>query len=213
MQMAARCAAGMIWLLAAMPVDAASTFTPAEIAEWPSHSFVGQTHYEYALTPEGRPAVYARWDGDSASGLFRREPIDLSETPVIEWRWRVGDIYGDIDETVKAGDDYPARIYIVDEHPLFPWRTRALAYVWSSAMEVGADWTNAYVEQFHMIAVASGWDGLGNWRTHRRNIREDSQRYHDRDVEEVDAIAIMSDCDDTGKTSEAWFGAIHLLPK
>jgi hypothetical protein len=136
--------------------------------------------------------------------------VDLTRTPVLEWSWRVDDTFGDIDETKKAGDDYPARIYVVDEHPIFPWRTRALSYVWSSAMPEGADWPNAYAGQVHMIAVDSGTEGLGTWQSYRRNLRADFRRYHDREVERVDAIAIMSDCDDTGKRSEAWFGEIRL---
>lgn len=202
------------WALAALPGTASAqpTFTPAEIAGWQLHSFVGHTHYEYVTTSEG-PAVYARCDSASASGLFRRKPIDLTETPVIEWRWRVENIFAQVDETAKSGDDYPARIYVIDEHPMLPWRTRALAYVRSSDMGIGADWPNAYANQVRMIAVASGEVGLGSWQTHRRNVRRDFQRYHGREIAQADAIAIMSDCDSARQSSEAWYGAIRLLPR
>ncbi|MEX1081770.1 MAG: DUF3047 domain-containing protein [Halofilum sp. (in: g-proteobacteria)] len=205
---------GGLLLLPLLLVSAAAladerTFEPRAIAAWESHSFTGNTDYAYAEAV-GQPAVHARCTQDTSSGLFLRETIELTKTPVIEWSWRVDDIYEDVDETVKAGDDYPARIYVVDEHPIFPWRTRALSYVWSSTMEEGEDWTNAYADQVHMIAVDAGEDGLGTWHSYRRNLREDFQRYHDRDLEQVDAIAIMSDCDDAGQTSEAWFGTIQL---
>lgn len=185
------------------------TFQPADIAEWEARTFVGETQYE-AVEQGNRPALHAVCDEGTSSGLFRRKEIDLTQTPVLEWNWRVDDTFGDIDETAKAGDDYPARIYVVDEHPVFPWRTRALSYVWSSAMPEGADWPNAYADQVRMIAVDSGTQGLGTWHSYRRNLRADFQRYHDRDVESVNAIAIMSDCDDTGKSSEAWFGEIRV---
>lgn len=185
------------------------TFTPTDIAGWQAKSFVGSTGYELTRT-NSRKAVHAQCNEATSSGLFLREQIDLTQTPVLEWSWRVGGTYGAIDETIKAGDDYPARIYVVDEHPLLPWRTRALSYVWSSAMGEGADWPNAYAGQVHMIAVDSGEDGTGRWQSYRRNVREDFERYHDHEVESLDAIAIMSDCDDTGKNSEAWFGGIHL---
>jgi hypothetical protein len=199
-------------LIATMSLAAAAqrNFTPAEIVQWDAKSFVGSTGYEL-VQRSGRPTVYAQCNEATSSGLFLREEIDLTQTPVLEWEWRVGNTYGAIDETVKAGDDYPARIYVVDEHPIFPWRTRALSYVWSSAMEEGADWPNAYADQVHMIAVDSGNDQTGTWQSYRRNLRQDFERYHGRDVENIDAIAIMSDCDDTGRDSEAWFGTIRLL--
>lgn len=184
-------------------------FTPSEIVDWEVKSFVGRTDYEL-VQKDGRAAVHASCTDATSSGLYLRREIDLTKTPVIEWGWNVRNTYGAIDETRKAGDDYPARIYVVDRHPILPWRTRALSYVWSSAMPKGADWTNAYAEQVHMIAADSGTQGLDTWQSYRRNLRADFRRYHDRDVESVDAIAIMSDCDDTGKSSEAWFGEIRL---
>ncbi len=138
------------------------TFEPSEIADWEARAFVGETQYEFVEQGE-RPALHAVCDDGTSSGLFRRKEIDLTRTPVLEWSWRVDDTFGDIDETTKAGDDYPARIYVVDEHPIIPWRTRALSYVWSSAMPQGADWSNAYAGQVHMIAVDSGTEGLGTW--------------------------------------------------
>lgn len=185
------------------------TFTPDEIAQWSARSFVGSTSYELTRM-DGQKAVHAQCSEATSSGLFLREQIDLTRTPVLEWSWRVGDTYGAIDETTRAGDDYPARIYVVDEHPLLPWRTRALSYVWSSAMGEGTDWPNSYAEQVHMIAVDSGEGEIGTWQSYRRNVREDFERYHDREIENLDALAIMSDCDDSGKTSEAWFGGIRL---
>ena len=186
-------------------------FTPADIIEWERHSFTGETGYSL-IEVDGRQAVHAVCTEDSASGLFFREDIDLEETPVIEWTWRVDETFDDIDETVRAGDDYPARVYVVDERRIARWRTRALNYVWSSAREQGSDWPNAYASQARMIAVQSGPPGeAGTWKTERRNIREDFRRYHDRDPGSVNALAIMTDCDDTGQRAEAWYGEIRLL--
>ena len=81
-------------------------------------------------------------------------------------------------------------------------------------MEQGSDWPNAYAGQARMIAVRSGpADTEGLWHTERRNIREDFRRYHDREQTSVNAIAIMTDCDDTGQETEAWYGTLRLLPE
>lgn len=186
-------------------------FPPAAIMDWEAHSFEGQTRYTLTEV-DGREAIHAQCESATASGLFRRVPVDLRETPILEWRWRVNAVYAGIDETTREGDDYPARLYIVDEHRWMPWRTRALNYVWASERPRHSDWPNAYARQARMIALRSGPSDDG-WVSERRDLREDFRRYHGRDVETVEAIAIMTDCDDTGQRAEAWYGTIRLLPE
>lgn len=199
-------------LLLPLAASAAERFTPAEILEWEPHSFAGRTEYRLAETANG-PAVHARCTGGSASGLFYRGEIDLTETPVVEWRWRAGERPEGVDETRREGDDFAARLYAVDEHTILRWRTRALNYVWSAREPVGRDWPNPFASQARMIAVASGAPEGEGWTVHRRNLREDFRRYHDRDLTELDALAIMTDCDNTGQTTAAWYGEIRLLPE
>ena len=186
-------------------------FSPEDIIQWEAHSFEGYTDYSL-VEKDGDKVIHAVCDEGTASGLFYREDIDLTETPVVEWRWRVRETFSGIDETTKAGDDYAVRLYAVNEHSVRRWRTRALNYVWANEMEVGADWENAYQSRAHMIAVASGSvdEDDDGWRTHERNIREDFRSYHDKDVGEINALAIMTDCDDVGEPIEGWYGEIRL---
>lgn len=187
-------------------------FEPAAIMEWSTKAFAGETRYELTQS-NGRAAVHAECRDGAASGLILERDIDLTETPVVEWRWRAGRLPNGADETQRAGDDYAARLYAVDANRLLRWRTRAVNYVWSSGMERGADWPNAYLSHAHMVAVRSGPPAdPGRWQTQRRNLREDFQRYHGRDVQRINALAIMTDCDDTGEPAEAWYGTIRLLP-
>ncbi|MDX1587873.1 MAG: DUF3047 domain-containing protein [Oleiphilaceae bacterium] len=188
-------------------------FTAEDIAGWESHSFEGETRYDL-VEVDGREAVHARCRDASASGLFYREEIDLGKTPILEWTWRVEETFRDIHETRKSGDDYPARVYAVDEHSLAKWRTRALNYVWASEMPRGSHWENAYQSRAIMVAVQSGSagdsEGNGQWRTQRRDLREDFRQYHDKDTDRINGLAIMTDCDDTDAPAEAWYGEIRL---
>ncbi len=205
----------LIGLVAALPIAAGADslrFTPEQIADWEHHSFKGETRYNLG-TKDGRATVHAQCTDGTASGLFYRQDVDLRATPIVEWEWRVEETFDGIDETVRAGDDYAARLYVVDESRVLRWRTRALNYVWSSKKERGADWPNAYASQARMIAVRSGEDADGVWRTERRNVLEDFRRYHDRSPDEISAVAIMTDCDDVGQPVEAWYGEIRFLPE
>ncbi len=195
-------------LFAASAVTA-QTFTPTEIAGWRHHRFKGEVRYALAQV-DGEAALHAVCDG-AASGLFLERTIDLAATPILEWRWRVSETFppGPAENT-RSGDDYPARVYAVRKS-VIPWRTRAVNYVWASQQPVGATWPNAYASQARMLALRSG-PGDG-WVTERRNLREDFRRLHGEDVAEIDALAIMTDCDDRGTAAEAWYGPIRFLPE
>jgi len=177
---------------------------------WAPHAFAGTTEYQL-VEVDGRQAVEANCTDGTASGLFYREDIDLTRTPIVEWEWRVDDTLTGIDETSRDGDDYPARLYLVDEAQILRWRTRALNYVWASTSEPGSDWPNAFADQARMIAVAGAEDAGQGWRTERRHVLEDFRRHHDREPDRINAVAVMTDCDNTGQQTRAWYGNIRFL--
>jgi hypothetical protein len=190
----------------------AQQFLPTDIIEWSSREFQGRTGYE-VVRKNARPAIHARCD-NSASALYLERRIDLTATPVLEWTWLVETtLPGEFDETHRTGDDYAARIYAVIDGGWRTWRTRAVNYVWATHQREDASWDNAYARQARMLAVRSGEDDTGRWRTQRRNLREDFRILHGRDVGHIDGLALMTDCDDTGATVEAWYGEIRLLPE
>jgi hypothetical protein len=207
-------ALGCILTIAATPPAVASglEFTPHDMQRWRQHSFSGMT--EYGLTKiNDRYAMHANCSA-SASGLFFEGKIDLRKTPILEWSWRVDAAFpASINETARAGDDYPARVYVVKDGGIMRWRTRAMNYVWASAMPQGSDWPNAYAPQARMVALRSGPpDTPGEWKTERRNVRDDFRRFHGMEVDSIDAVALMTDCDDLGTTAEAWYGTLRFLP-
>lgn len=178
----------------------------ADISGWEPWHFVGKTRYSTAKI-DARRAVKASSNA-AASGYYREIDVDLHETPILRWSWRVDNTLGEIDETSRAGDDYAARVYVLAAHPVFFWKTRALTYVWSSAQPEGSAWPNAYSDNAQVIAVRSGARDLGEWRQERRNVRQDFQRYFGKDVRYVNAVALMTDTDNTGGRAVAYYGDI-----
>lgn len=186
-------------------------FPPELIVGWEEHSFAGSTVYDL-VEVDGRTAVHAVCQDGTASGLFYREEIDLSETPILEWSWRVDETLEGVDETRKEGDDYPVRVYLVEERQLLSWRARALNYVWAHDQPRGSDWVNPHSSRVRMVAVRSGRpDEPGVWRTEQRDVRRDFRELHDRDVSHLQAVAIMTDCDDTNQRLEGWYGSLRFL--
>jgi hypothetical protein len=209
-------AAGLVLACAAAAVqaDGPVEFAPAGIAAWSERSFEGATRYQLVEPAEagaGHAALRADCSEATASGRLLEREIDLDQTPILEWRWRVDAIYDGLDERARSGDDYPARVYVVAKRwPAF--RSRAINYVWSSGQPVGASWPNAFSDAFMMVSVQSGGDALGQWITERRDIRADFRRLHDMEIDTVDALAIMTDCDNAEQSSAAWYGPIRWLP-
>ena len=192
--------------------DQERVFDPAGILEWSSVEFEGRTEYRLQSAEQAgadHAAVRADCTAASASGRILEQAIDLTATPILEWRWRVDSIYTGLDERSKAGDDYPARVYVVAQR--WPrWRSRAINYVWSSGQPIMSDWPNAFAGQFRMLALRSGADGLGEWQTERRDLRADFRALHGIELEQIDALAIMTDCDNAGQSATAWYGPIRL---
>lgn len=177
---------------------------------WEARSFNGETRYR-VVEVDGRAALEAIAEG-SASALYRRIEVDLEETPYLHWSWRIESSFGEeVDERSKAGDDYPARIYVVRRGGLAFWRTRALNYVWSSAQPVDTRWSNAYAgDGAQMWAVDSGEERAGEWVDHVRDVRADWRAAFGEDIDSLDGVALMTDADDTGGSARAWYADIRF---
>ena len=177
-----------------------------DVAGWEEKVFSGKTRYE-TVRQDGRTVLRATSHG-TASGLYRRLRVDLEKTPILNWTWRVDATLGDVDERTRAGDDYSARVYVVRSHPVFLWRTRAVNYVWASVRAEGETWPNAYTDSARHVAVRSGDEQAGQWVGERRDVRADFRTLFGEDVRFIDAVAIMTDTDDTGAAAVAYYADI-----
>ncbi len=193
-------------LIAADVVVPVGHFSRGDLTGWQEKTFSGETDYQL-FRLNNHTSLRARSNG-TASGRFKQVAIDLGATPVMHWSWKVDNLLQGIDERTKAGDDYPARVYVVFSGGLFFWRTRAINYVWSNNQPVGTTWSNAFTGNAKMVAVESGAENLGQWVSEQRNIAEDYRRLFGKEPGRVDAVAIMTDTDNSGQHASAWYGDI-----
>lgn len=177
--------------------------TAAEHLGWQEKRFVGRTVYT-AVQENGRDMLHASSHG-TASGLFRAQKIDLRITPVLHWSWKVETIMQGLDERQKSGDDFPARVYVVAKGGLAFWKTRALSYVWSNNQPAGTLWPNPFTANAVLIAVQSGKQHIGSIVEEKHNVRQDWQRAFGEDPSTIDAIAIMTDSDNSGQSASALY--------
>lgn len=185
------------------------SFSSGSLDHWEFKEFKGQTKY-YTSILQGTRVLKAESD-NSASGLFKEQRIDLQKTPVMNWRWRIENRLGNINEQAKSGDDYAARIYVVVSGGLTFWRTRAINYVWANTSPKGKIWPNAFAG-YHaiMIALRSSSDKTGTWYTEKRNILADLKQQFGEDIRYIDAVAIMTDTDNAHGKATAYYGDIYF---
>jgi len=186
-----------------------SDFASGELDGWEAKSFKGETDYQL-VDENGSLVLLATSNGD-ASGLGKKITVDLNRTPYLNWSWKVNTKLDGLDETAKSGDDYVARIYVVKLGGVFIWKTKALNYVWSSNQTMETMWDNAFKpKNAVMLAVRGESDTVGEWVTEKRNVREDMRRAFGADFDEIGAIAIMTDTDNSGRTASALYGEMFF---
>ena len=190
------------------------SFSSGSLDNWEAKEFKGQTSYKL-VDLAGTRVLKAESTG-SASGLFNEQRIDLHKTPVMNWRWHIENRLGnDINEQVKSGDDYAARVYVIASGGAAFWQTKAINYVWSSTSPVGNVWPNPYAYagangKMMMIALRSSTDQAGTWYSEKRNILTDLKHQFGEEIRYIDAVAIMTDTDDSHGKATAYYGDIYF---
>ncbi len=174
---------------------------------WRQQQFKGQT--DYRLQTENGVTVLIADSHASGSGLFLEQTIDLAQTPYLNWSWRISKRLSGLNEQSKAGDDYAARIYVVIKGGLAFWRTRAINYVWAGNSAKNTIWPNAYAGDHAMMLALRGPEApLDAWQQEKRDVRADFKALLGMDIRYIDAVALMTDTDNSNATVSAAYGDI-----
>ena len=177
---------------------------------------------------EGGIALQATADA-SASGLRFDTVADLAEYPWLTWRWKVPALNAMADNTLAHREDSPARVIVLfeggrDQLPEserinydlakaiggneLPYAT--IMYIWENQLPEGAVITHHFSTRIKMIVAGSGTGNLGEWHEERVNLLEDYRRAFGEEPPRVRAVGIMSDSDNTGERTVAYFGDIRF---
>lgn len=187
-------------------------FPDASLSSWKEKSFVGNTTYDLVEVQSGVSVLKASAN-ETASVLYKEMVIDLTDTPWLEWSWKVESIYENINEKARDGDDYPARLYVTAQIGFLPWDSIAINYVWSSNQPINSAWQSPFTDKSMLVSVQSGKSQLGNWVSQRRNIVDDFKQLFGVDVKKISGYAVMVDGDNSSQTGTAFFGNIDFLTK
>lgn len=173
-------------------------------------------HYEIAEEDGNKYLHYEHTDARHLNfPLGKRTNINLYETPVLTWKWRVNEIPANANEDSDDRNDAAASIYFVFDMgrvALFKKVPKSIRYTWSSSLPVGFEASHFFGNQ-KIVVLESGEDEMGKWIRVERNLVEDYKRlFGDKPPKKPLAILILSDGDSTNNPAEADYDDIKLLP-
>ena len=185
----------------------------------------GKTLTQYSLVTDGGKTVLQADAKAAASGLLHEGDIDLSRTPVVSWRWKASPI-PNADNSVSDREDAPARLVFffdgqADKLSIgeraeqiaasiggekLPYAT--LMYIWTASAPPGTVIPNPHTSRVQMIAVSGAPGDAGKWLKLRRNVVSDYEKVFHEKPGKLTGYGILTDTDNTGGTTRAWYGDI-----
>jgi hypothetical protein len=187
-------------------------FSKSSLEGWESKVFSGKTSYRLIHLKD--KVVLAAESKNSASGLIKKVRVDIEKYPYLNWSWRIENRLDIENEKIKSGDDYAARIYVVIYGGILLWRTKAINYVWASSASKGETWPNAFAgKHAQMMALRNRQDSISTWYYEKRNVKEDLKRMFGKEFHYIDAIALMTDTDNSHGQVRAYYGDIYFSEK
>jgi Protein of unknown function (DUF3047) len=168
----------------------------------------------------------------SASGLAIKLKPRVVQNLWLKWEWKASSPITEADNTERVHDDAPLRILVafdgnkskltLKEKMTFemanlisgqeiPYAT--LMYIWSGKSPVNTILNSPHTSRIKMIVVDSGWDKLGHWRLHQRDLAADFKEAYGEAPGELIGIALLTDTDNTKSETKAFYGDIELIRK
>jgi hypothetical protein len=176
---------------------------------WKEQSW-GSPKYDFAIVANESAKVLHLRSANEGSTISKdiKGKVNLKETPIIEWSWKVTGLPKGGNSCRKATDDQAAQVFVV--WPRFPEavRSRIVGYVWDSTQPVGTMCKSEKSGTVTYIVIRSGAADLGKWFTERRNVAEDFKKIYTEDPEPPSAVSVAIDSNDTQSTSESFIGTI-----
>jgi len=148
-------------------------------------------------------------EGDHST-IAKEVHVQLAQTPVLEWAWKVMSVPARADLREKSTSDATGHLFVV--WPRWPalLRSRLIGYVWDRVLPVGTVVKSRKTGTVTFMVVASGERGLREWHVQRRNVVDDYRKVFGEAPVDPGAVALSIDTNDTRSEAETLFGRISF---
>jgi Protein of unknown function (DUF3047) len=177
----------------------------------------------------GSPCILAEANG-SWSLHVAKVPMQFANASKLSWRWYVPALVAGADNEVPGSDDAPARLVVAfkgDKSKLdaadrstmtlakalggndLPFA--AIQYIWETDAPLEKVIPNFNISRIKKLVVRSGEQGLAQWQTIERDVREDFRRaFPGEEPGEIESIGLMTDTDSLGGVTRACYADVRL---
>lgn len=181
--------------------------------DWKEQSW-GKPVYDFEIVSDDRqPVLHLRSKGDSATiSRDLTASVNLNETPILEWRWKVMTLPTGGNACQQSTDDEAAQVYVAWLRSPEAVRSRIIGYVWDSTTPVGTICKSQKTSTVTYIVLRSGPAELGKWITERRNVLEDFRKIYGEAPDSPTALSLGIDSDDTRSSADSFIGPVVFTP-
>lgn len=144
---------------------------------------------------------------NSTVAIAKKFSYTLNEYPYLQWQWRAVKLPQGGDERFKETGDSAAAIYVIFQGILRP---NTIKYVWSASLPLGTTTQSPYNSKTKIVVLRNQDSPLGEWIEETVDVCADYKRLFEKDPEQVQAIGLMSDSDNTGSTAIAHYKRIAV---
>jgi hypothetical protein len=177
--------------------------------EWKGQHW-GSPAYDFTIEEDGGKKVLHMRSKDEGSTISKeiKGKINLKETPILEWRWKMVTLPRGGNSCVKATDDQAGQVFVT--WPRFPEeiRSRIIGYVWDTTQPAGTVCKSEKAGMVTYVVVRSSAADVGKWFTEQRNVREDFKKIYGEEPENPGALVLSIDSNDTHTQAESFVGAL-----
>ncbi len=169
----------------------------------------GSPKYDFRIETQGGRKILRVRSQDDSSTISKEAKVDVKDRPILQWSWYAVTLPKGGDARKSATDDQAAQLYVT--FPRFPQavRSRIISYLWDTSAPAGAIFKSEKTGLVTYVVVRSGPAEVGKWVTESRNVLEDYKKiYGEAPGEDVGAISISIDSNDTHSSAESYFGEI-----
>ena len=176
--------------------------------EWKEQTW-GKPAYDLEIVSDnGQPVLQLKSKGDNSTiSRDLKGRVNLKETPILEWSWKVVTLPTGGNACQKSTDDEAAQVYVAWLRAPEAVRSRIIGYVWDSTAPAGTICKSQKTSTVTYVVLRSGSDDLGKWITERRNVVEDFRRIYGEAPDTPTVLSLAIDSDDTRSSAQSFIGA------
>lgn len=180
---------------------------------WELTEKVGKADLALVKDGDDRGQVLRLRSHSSSFSLQKEVDVDVRQTPILEWQWKVTELPSGGDFRTNALDDQAAQLYVMFSPDVL--RTEVIAYIWDSTAPKGTMAEPTFppvypVLRIRAVVVESGKANAGKWVTVTRNVAEDYKKLFGGDPDNISGIRIQINSQHTKSQAESYWRYVKV---